>query len=217
MTLAGYIRRKLQCTWTLCSWMGRTWKDQRASQIVEFTVTLPLLIVIIVGIFDFSGAFTLKQKLANAAREGARAAAADPANDLGGATAPATVPVSVGDAFQVVDNYLTNAKIDDCGLSAAAPSTGGVLTWVYTANGGTCPAAGITVTINRGYYFSQTATAPATSCSAPVGTPAVAVIATCVSIRYPYQWRFNRVVGLLHATSSVPSTFTTIAMALNEN
>jgi len=42
-------------------------RDDRGSQMVEFAVTLPLLMVFVVGIFDFSGAFTLKQKLTNAA------------------------------------------------------------------------------------------------------------------------------------------------------
>ena len=61
----------------------RLWTDDCASQMVEFAVSLPLLIVFVVGIFDFSGAYTLKQKLANAARDSARSAAADPATDLG--------------------------------------------------------------------------------------------------------------------------------------
>jgi Flp pilus assembly protein TadG len=196
----------------------RMFADDRASQMVEFAVSLPLLVVFIVGIFDFSGAFTLKQKLANAAREGARAAAAGPANDLGGPSAPATVPVSVGDAIQVVDGYLTNAKVDDCGLSSAIAAPNGTLTWQYASTGGTCAAGGITVIINRGFYFSQTAATPATSCVlTPGGGPATAVIATCVSIQYAYSWRFDRVVRLLGSTSSVPSSMTTIAVAMNEN
>src|SRR5712671_8024243 len=96
-----------------------------AAQIVEFAVSLPLLVVFVVGIFDFTGALSLKQKLTNAAREAARVAAADPANDLGNA-----VPVSVSDAFQVVDNYLKSENINDCGLSTditPQPPTG--LTW----------------------------------------------------------------------------------------
>src|ERR1700736_1084428 len=85
--------------------------EDGASQIVEFAVSLPLLAVFVVGIFDFSGAFTLKQKLTNAAREGARAAAAGPANDLTNATTPTGVPASVTDAFWVVDNYLNSEQI----------------------------------------------------------------------------------------------------------
>jgi hypothetical protein len=79
--------------------IGKWAGDDRASQIVEFAVSLPLLVLFVVGIFDFSSAITLKQKLTNAAREGARVAAADPANDLGGAV---PFPASVGDALQVV-------------------------------------------------------------------------------------------------------------------
>src|SRR6202034_4739330 len=90
---------------------GRVRRDDRASQIVEFAISLPLLVLFVVGIFDFSGAISLKQKLTNAAREAARVAAADPANDLGNASG---VPVSVLDAFFVVDNYLISEKLNDC-------------------------------------------------------------------------------------------------------
>lgn len=95
--------------------LKRAWRDECAAQIVEFAVSLPLLIFFVVGIFDFSNAVTLKQRLTNAARETARVAAADPANDLGGP--PAGVPASIGDAFQVADNYLISEKINDCGLA----------------------------------------------------------------------------------------------------
>src|ERR1700730_15850666 len=91
------------------------WSGECAAQLVEFAVSLPLLVVFVVGIFDFSGAFTLKQKLANAAWEGARVAAADPATDLGNSFGKGTEPVSVSDAFQVIDSYLISEQINDCG------------------------------------------------------------------------------------------------------
>ena len=56
--------------------------DSRGAQIAEFAVALPLLMVFVVGIFDFGLAFGTKQKLANAAREGARVAANQPTTDL---------------------------------------------------------------------------------------------------------------------------------------
>src|SRR5580692_6258774 len=87
--------------------LRRLWDDDRASQIVEFALSLPLLVLFVVGIFDFSGAISLKQKVTNAAREAARVAAADPANDLGSSVQPA----SVLDAFYVVDNYLISEKL----------------------------------------------------------------------------------------------------------
>jgi Flp pilus assembly protein TadG len=179
--------------------------DDRASQIVEFAVSLPLLVVLVVGIFDFSGAFTLKQKLTNAAREGARAAAAGPANDLANPSPPTGVPASVNDAFWVVDNYLNSEQINDCGLSGAI-ATPTQLTWTYSANSNGCPGNGVTLTINRG-CVTQSA-----------GGTAVNVVGTCVSIKYPYKWRFNSVITLLvPATYQGVTNLSGVAAALNEN
>jgi len=56
--------------------------DTRATQIAEFAVALPLLLVMVVGIFDFGNAYNLKQKVTNTAREAARLGASQPTNDL---------------------------------------------------------------------------------------------------------------------------------------
>ena len=189
--------------------------DDRASQIVEFAVALPLMVVFVVGIFDFSGAFTLKQKLTNVARDAARSAAADPATDL---TAPQTpVPISVSDVLQMVDNYLTANHLNDCGLSTASSTAAG-LTWTYTATSG-CPAPGLTLVVNRGYYFPASGSGqPATLACTSVPTGAqVAVIATCVSIQYPYQWRFGRAASLLGSAITLPTKVSAVAVAMNEN
>ena len=183
----------------------RGWWDERASQIVEFAISLPLLVFFVVGIFDFSNALTLKQRLTNAAREGARVAASDPASDLVKPSAASGVPVSIGDAFQVVDNYLTSEKINDCGLATANTMTATGLTWTYTAAGNGCPGNGIKLIINRG-CVTQTTTG---------GT--VDLIGTCVTITYPYKWEFNNVASSLGWTGSGPSTMTVLAGALNEN
>ena len=182
----------------LLSSLKRGWADDCASQIVELALSLPLLVVFVVGIFDFSGALTLKQKLTNAAREGARVAAADPASDM-----YAGVPVSVGDAVQVVDNYLVSEKINDCGLGPSPPApTKTRLTWTYTASGSGCAGSGIKVAINRG-------------CSTPQN--GVYPIGTCVSISYAYKWQFSSVSGLVGGRFLGPSTLTTNAEAFNEN
>jgi Flp pilus assembly protein TadG len=174
--------------------------DEAASQLVEFAVSLPLLVVFVVGIFDFSGAFTLKQKLANAAREGARAAAADPANDLGNST-----PASVTDALWVVDNYLTSEKINDCGVTTAKKNQS-QLTWSYSANANGCPGNGLRISINRACVTKT------------VSGPVVNIVGTCVSIRYAYQWRFNSVITLLvPATYQGVTDLTVSAGSLNEN
>jgi Flp pilus assembly protein TadG len=205
----------------LPSWLsrvaGRAWRDNRAAQLVEFAVSLPLLVVFVVGIFDFSNAFTLKQKLTNAVRDGARVAAADPASDL---SSPISVPASVIDAFQVVHNNLVANNINDCGVPlATAPTTSSGLTWTYTGTTN-CPPGGLTIIINRGYYFptSSTTLASVTCTSQPLGgQTATAVIGTCVSIQYAYPWRFGKVASLLGSAASLPTQVTAAAVAMNEN
>lgn len=195
----------------------RLWGSDDASQIVEFALSLPLLVLFVVGIFDFSGALALKQKLTNAAREAARVAAADPANDLIG-TALA-MPVSVRDSLQVADNYLLSEKVNDCGLLTAFPQPAGVLTWTFNSQANGCPAPGVTLTVNRGYYFAQSgAVQPSASCT-PGQSPGsqVAIVATCVTLQYPYQWQFTGVSGLFGSGFLGPSVITTTAVAFNEN
>jgi Flp pilus assembly protein TadG len=202
--------RQVPVLWRACV-------DDRATQIAEFALSLPLLVVFVVGIFDFSGALSLKQKLTNAALEGARVAAADPANDLSNSSG---LPASVVDAFYVVDNYLISENINDCGLGTALPTSSGSLTWSANAQGNGCPGFGITFTINRGYYIPQTGAtqAPATCIAQAPGAQTV-LIGTCVTIQYAYKWRFNSVITLLvpSATYASVSYITTTATAFNEN
>jgi Flp pilus assembly protein TadG len=192
--------------------------DDHAAQIVELAVSLPLLLVFVVGIFDFSGAFTLKQKLTNAAREGARVAAAAPANDLGNPSNP--VPASVDLAVRVVDKYLEGLKINDCGLDPNTSPVPSGLTWTYTATGNGCPTGGLTLVLNRGYVFPRTGASSPTGCaSQPSSGNTVNVVGTCVSITYAYKWRFNSVITLLvsGATYAGISHLNTTAVAFNEN
>jgi Flp pilus assembly protein TadG len=200
------------------SWLARAeWREDRAAQLVEFAVSLPLLVVFVVGIFDFSGAFTLKQKLTNISRDAARAAAAEPISDLS-----APLPVSVSDSFSIIDSYLVANHVNDCGISLSSAAVSGT-TWTFAAPGnGTngCPSAGLTIIINRGYYF------PAAIAAQPAGADCsvresvagqTAVISTCVSIQYGYQWKFGRAASLLGSTPLLPTTITVTAVAMNEN
>lgn len=187
------------------------WRDDRAAQIVEFAVSLPLLVIFVVGIFDFSGAFTLKQKLTNIARDAARAAAAGPASDL-----TSTKPVSVSDAFQMIDNYLIANHLNDCGIVlSSSPSK---LKWTSKGTASSCPPGGLKVIINRAYYFPITgATLPPSDCDAQNPGGQQALIGTCISIQYPYAWKFGRAASLLGRSTTLPNAITAIGVALNEN
>jgi Flp pilus assembly protein TadG len=153
--------------------------DTQAAALIEFAVSLPLLVVLVVGIFDFGGAFNLKQELNNATREGARFGANQPTNDLDG-----TAPPSVDAVRYLVDSYLQNAHINDCGLNAASQVFVAQLTWQYSATG-SCPS-NVTLTIKRGFVVQET-----------VGGATVNVLCTNINIVYPYTWHFNSVIQLL--------------------
>jgi Flp pilus assembly protein TadG len=183
---------------------------------VEFAVALPLLVVFVVGIFDFSGAYTLKQKLTNIARDAARSAAAGPASDL--SSPSLAVPSSVIDAFQLVDQYLVANKINDCGITAAGVNTAPE-GWTFTGTANGCLGRGLVIIVNRGYTFPATgAITPAdVTCTAQAVGARTAVIATCVSIQYAYQWQFGRVVSLLGSAATLPTAITATAVAMNEN
>jgi Flp pilus assembly protein TadG len=204
---AAYVRT--------CSLGKQLVGPDRAAQLVEFAVSLPLLVLFVVGIFDFSGAFTLKQKLTNVARDAARVAAADPAADIGNLTSG--IPASVTDALKVIDSYLTANNLNDCGLASKTPSSSGV-TWTYTIAPTGNPPCGITVTINRGYYFPVTSTTPpALNCQSQAPGGQTALIGTCVSIQYAYSWKFGRAAGLLGRNTTLPTDLSVVAVALNEN
>ena len=172
------------------------------SQIVEFAVSLPLLMVFVVGITDFGTAFNLKQKLNNAAREGVRIAANQYMADVVNA-APNSI-IAIHDA---VDNYLVAARVNDCGLSAATPTKAG-LTWTYTANSG-CPGNGtLTLTIDRGNTFQSTDANTTT------------LETTHILISYPYQWRFGGVIRFFAPSANYANGVTQIpadAMMTNLN
>ncbi|HKY61490.1 MAG TPA: TadE/TadG family type IV pilus assembly protein [Gemmatimonadota bacterium] len=80
--------------------------------LVEFAIVLPILLGLLVGIFEFGVAWNRKQVLTNAAREGARAAVLQSvATDT--------------DVDAVVDPYLTSAGIDPDAVSKSYNNVGG--------------------------------------------------------------------------------------------
>jgi len=175
----------------------------QASQLVEFAVALPLLVVFVVGIFDFGQAFNLKLKLNGAMREAARLGAGLPTSDL----TASGVPMSVDAIRSAVDAYLVGAGINDCGLATQSGTLTGTLTWTYTAgtaaNGCATP---LTLTVNRDFSFKV-----------PMNGITVDVICTQVSITYPYQWHFNNVIQLLVPGASYAGTTLIPTDALAEN
>jgi len=157
------------------------------SAILEFALTLPLLVVFVVGIFDFSGAFNQKQKIEQAAQEGAIVAGSQPTSDM--YYPPNPNPDSLQPVVAAVFNSLAGSGVlpqagsaGNCKLPAPLPLQKPGLIWVYTIAG--CPDT-LTITINRGWTVSQIAPGTANA------------VGTQITVSYPYHWRFNSVIQLL--------------------
>ncbi len=54
--------------------MAGRWKNERGSALLETAITLPLVLLVSVSIFEFGRAYQVFQVMTNAAREGARIA-----------------------------------------------------------------------------------------------------------------------------------------------
>ena len=110
----------------------QSWSSERGTAILETAMTLPLLLLVSVGIFEFGRAYQTWQVLTNAAREGARVA-----------VLPGAVP---GAAEARVRAYMTNGQLPN----AASATVAVTASTVDIGGGATAPASVVTVS----YPFS---------------------------------------------------------------
>ena len=175
-------------------------RNARGSALLEFAIALPLLVVFVVGIYDFSGAFNQKQKIEQAAQEGAIIAGAQPMSDIA-ATNPN--PDSLQPVVTAVFSSLTASGVLPTGTCAppgtvSRPGTG--LTWTYTIAGCSTNVGSdqLIITINRGCVCGTCG--PACESGPPL------TVGTIVTVQYPYHWRFNSVIQLLVPGASYAAT-----------
>jgi len=184
-------------------------RDVRGSALLEFAITLPLLAVFVVGIYDFSGAFNQKQKIEQAAQEGAILAGAQPMSDIyplaGNPDSLKPVLVAIFNSLAAAGGVLPNANTGGgCLMPPPLPSHApGSLAWTYTISGcSKIPYSSdqLVITINRGW----------SSPTAPVA------VGTMVTVTYPYHWRFAGVLQLLFSGYSAPTQVTESATVHNQ-
>jgi hypothetical protein len=188
----------------------KLWQTEGGAEIAEFAVSIPLLAVFVVGIFDFGSAFTVKQKISNVALQGARVAANQPSNDLSATGTCGAPPPSVCAVRDVVASTLAASKLNDCGLAGATGAvTGTALAWTFTPNTG-CSGT-LTLTIERGYHYNANLPSP------PFQTAVYTVEASRVTVQYPYRWQFSRVIPVLVRGAQYPSTSAITSVAVMQN
>lgn len=174
-----------------CHTMERLCRAE-GSAILEFAITIPLLVVFVVGIYDFSGAFNQKQKVEQAAQEGAIVAGAQPMTDITPASSntPGAGPASLQPVVVAIFNSLAgsgvlpNANQGTCAV-ASPLETQAVVTYTYTIAGcSNYTTDNLVITINRGWVVAGS-------------SPTPSVVGTAVTVNFPYHWRFNSVIQVL--------------------
>ena len=165
--------------------------------------------VFVVGIYDFSGAFNQKQKIEQAAQEGAIVAGGQPTSDINAPTPPG--PASLQPVVAAVFNSLAGSGVlaqanqGNCSVASATviqpPLPGlvaGPLTWIYEISG----CSGYAQDTNRGcmsdssnnlWIVVNRAWVPAV----PPGSTTAVPVGTWVMVSYDYHWRFNSAIQLL--------------------
>ncbi len=168
-------------------------KRTEGSALLEFAIVLPLLVVFIVGIYDFSGAYNQKQKIEHAAQAGAVVAGGQPTGDMDPSIGN---PDSLQPVLSVIFNSLAAdavlplANQGSCKTSGATVGNSG-LVWTYAISGCSNVSTDVlTILIDRGLVVA--------------GPPAT--VGTKVTVSFPYHWRFNSAIQLLFPGASYAAT-----------
>jgi len=192
------------------------WRQSEGAAILEFAIALPLLVVFTIGIYDFSAAFDEKQKIEQAAQEGAVVAGAQPTSDLFSDLAPNANPPSLQPVASAVLNSLAGSGVTTAACPLVAPAPAG-LTWTYTIGGcnSAYPSDNLIIAINRGWICSPSW--PTSDTRRCASAPPEAV-GTTVTITYPYHWRFSSVIQFLvpGASYAAQTSLTEAATAHNQ-
>ena len=114
---------------------GRGPRSERGSQLIEFSLVLPLLLLVVLGIMDFGLLFQRYEAVTNAAREGARIAVLNGYDE--------------DDVEARVEQYLTDAGLDGTTATVVPLGPEGL-----NLDGGTCMSViGTTVSYPNQYLF----------------------------------------------------------------
>jgi len=133
-------------------------RRERGAALLEAAVTIPLILMISVGIFEFGRAYQTQQVLTNAAREGARLAVINGSTDT--------------DVVTRVRNYMTAGSLPNAGTATVTINRTVALTGNDTAS---------RITINYPFQFMVLnpvvrLVTPASTTGAPITMQSVALM-----------------------------------------
>jgi Flp pilus assembly protein TadG len=149
-------------------------RDSRGAEIAEAAAVLPLMFMILIGIFWFGQAFSIYGAITRAAQEGARAGAASVCTTCtAGSATPATNAVNAVTASLAISNLNSGlarlpSPVPSFPASACGAGTGG-------PGGPTCDSSSVNVCVQEPVLISNTS----------AGT---SVCGISVSFQYPFQF-----------------------------
>lgn len=115
---------------------GRHAAEDGGQALVELALALPLLLLILVGIFEFARAYSIKQSIVNAAREGAR-------------TAVVQTTANEAAITSVINTYLSSNNIAADSVTIEVKAPDGTAKTLGTAASGDA----VSVTVSDRYDF----------------------------------------------------------------
>jgi uncharacterized iron-regulated membrane protein len=161
-----------------------TVRDTRGTEIAEMAVVLPLLFMIVMGIFWFGQAFRIYGTLAQATRAGARAAVAPVCATCGAAASTPTQNAVAAVTSAMASSHLSTAQLQPLG------------SWTPPALcpcGSASPPCGTPVSCDAAATINA-CVQPNVQLSYPTPTNGPGGMGTCgtaVSMRYKYPFHFS--------------------------
>ena len=173
----------IKAVWSVFRRLG---VETRATEIAEAAAVLPLMFMILLGIFWFGQAFSIYGAITRAAQEGARAGAAPYCTTCTGANSPTT------NVTNAVNNVLNAARLDPSLIRSSTPVVNACPSTATIS--GTCPANAVCVR----YPIQLSTTALGT-------TPVCGIL---VTLQYPFRFwlpftSLNKQLIYLSATARV--------------
>jgi Flp pilus assembly protein TadG len=151
-------------------------RENTGAEIAEAAAVLPIMFMVVVGIFWFGQAFSIYGTITRAAQEGARAGATQTCTTCAAGNSAAT------NAYNAVEAALVVAKLDASNARQPAPvPSGNACTTTGSTGGGAvgCSSVSSNVCVQSGIQLSNPTTTPA---------GATGVCGISVSFQYPFQF-----------------------------
>lgn len=186
------------------------YRGTAGTEIIEFAVSLPLLVILAVGIYDFGTAFTLKHKLVGAVRDGARIASSQHHPPNPSVNQRCGVPSSICTIRDIVASDLQTSIGNDCGLATTngGYSGGTTFTWTFTGSGN---CSNFSLKIERAFIDPTNVTTLADPFD---DSHAYKIENTRITLVYPYQWQFGKAFQLLGSNANFLKSTITVSCVM---